>query len=167
MATADDLARFRRMCAQFRWLAVFMVVSIGLLLSSLHFVFPALNWMVHGRPMVPRETLASVVWVVAPACYLFAVWSIGAGLGQVAKGRLIQPALASTLRRVGLALGVGAVFNVFLMTNLLRALNGTTGGLMFFDVGGMTLGMIGGALFLFGRVMDQAGRVQAELDEMI
>ena len=31
----------------------------------------------------------------------------------------------------------------------------------------MTLGMIGGALFLLGGVMDQAGKVQAELDEMI
>ena len=34
-------------------------------------------------------------------------------------------------------------------------------------VAGMTLGMIGGALFLLGRVVDQAGAVQAELDEMI
>jgi hypothetical protein len=31
----------------------------------------------------------------------------------------------------------------------------------------MTLGMIGGALFLLGRVVDQADHVQAELDEMI
>ena len=31
----------------------------------------------------------------------------------------------------------------------------------------MTLGMIGGALFLLGRVLDQAADVQAELDEMI
>ena len=31
----------------------------------------------------------------------------------------------------------------------------------------MTLGMIGGALFLLGRVVDQADRIQSELDEMI
>lgn len=162
-----DLTRFRAMCGQFRWLAVFMVVSVGLLLASIHLIFPLLNWIVHGRPVVARDTLGSLIWVFAPACYLFGVWSIGAGLGQVAKGRLIQPTLASTLRRVGLALGVGAVFTVFVMTNLLRMIGSSTGGVMFFDVGAMTLGMIGGALFLLGRVMDQAGRVQAELDEMI
>jgi hypothetical protein len=44
---------------------------------------------------------------------------------------------------------------------------GGRGGYLHFDVAGMTLGMIGGALFLLGRVMEQAGRVQAELDEMI
>jgi hypothetical protein len=41
------------------------------------------------------------------------------------------------------------------------------GGYLNLDVGAMTLGMIGGALYLLGRVVDQAGRVQAELDEMI
>ena len=162
-----DLTRFRAMCGQFRWMAVFMVVSVGLLLASIHLIFPVLNWIIHGRAMVAREALTSLIWVFAPACYLFGVWSIGAGLGQVARGRLIQQTMASTLRSVGLALGVGAVFTVFVMTNLLRLIGGNTGGVMFFDVGAMTLGMIGGALFLLGRVMDQAGRVQAELDEMI
>ena len=36
-----DAARFRRRCAQFRWLAVFMVVSIGALLALMHVLAPA------------------------------------------------------------------------------------------------------------------------------
>jgi hypothetical protein len=80
---------------------------------------------------------------------------------------LIQPTLSGALRKVGLALGIGGVTSVFVVTNLTRVLEGGRGGFLHFDVAGMTLGMIGGALFLLGRVMDQAGRVQAELDEMI
>jgi hypothetical protein len=165
--TATDLTRFRLMCRQFRWLAVFMVVSVGGLLALVHLVFPALNWAINGRPMEMRHVAVSLIWIIPAACYLFAVWSIGRATGQLANGRLIQPTLASALRRVGLALGVGAVFTVFLMTNLLRLAGATKGGYLNFDVGGMTLGMIGGALFLLGRVIDQAGRVQAELDEMV
>lgn len=163
----SDLTRFRRMCGQFRWLAVFMVVSVGLLMVCLHLIFPGLNWAINGRAMMPRETAVSLIWITPAACYLFAVWSIGAAMGQLAKGRLIQPTLALALRKVGLALGVGGVFTVFLMTNLLRLAGATKGGFVNFDIGNMTLGMIGGALFLLGRVIDQAGAVQAELDEMI
>ena len=50
---------------------------------------------------------------------------------------------------------------------LIRLVEGGQGGWAYFDVAGMTLGMIGGALFLLGRVIDHAGRVQAELDAMI
>lgn len=162
-----DIDRFRLRCRQFRWLAIFMVCSVGLLLASMHLIFPALNWAVHGRAMTVRDTLTSLIWVTSPAFYLFAVWSIGSAMGQLAKGRLIQPVLVAALRTVGLALGLGGLFSVFAMTNLLRLVRGGEGGWAYFDVSGMTLGMIGGALFLLGRVMEQADRVQSELDEMI
>ncbi|WP_332657498.1 DUF2975 domain-containing protein [Brevundimonas sp.] len=160
-----DLVRFRRMCGQFRWLAVFMVVSVGGLLALLHLVFPALVAMRDG--VWPDGVLDGLLYRAPTVFYLFAVWSIGRALGQVAKGRLIQPALSGALRRVGLSLGLGGVISVFVVTNLSRLIGATQGGYLHFDVAGMTLGMIGGALFLLGRVMDQAGRVQAELDEMI
>lgn len=162
-----DIDRFRLRCRQFRWLAIFMVCSVGLLLASIHLIFPVLNWIVHGWAMTPRDTLSSLIWVTSPAFYLFAVWSIGSAMGQLAGGRLIQPVLAAALRKVGLALGLGGLFSVFAMTNLLRLVRGGEGGWAYFDVSGMTLGMIGGALFLLGRVMEQADRVQSELDEMI
>lgn len=161
-----DLSRFRRRCAQFRWLAVFMVVSVGGLLALIHLLLPlmALAW---GRDLAVGPWLAQVVWALPTAFYLFAVWSIGVAMGQLARGRLIQPTLAHALRRVGLALGFGGLLSVFGITNLSRLIEGGSGGWAFFDVAGMTLGMIGGALFLLGGVMDQAGRIQAELDEMI
>ena len=159
--------RFRRRCAQFRWLAVFMVVSVGALLALMYLIAPGVLMARGDYPHTPVGWLAQVVWALPTVFYLFAVWSIGRAMGQLQRGRLIQPTLASALRQVGLALGLGGVTSVFLVTNLARMVQGGTGGWLHFDVAGMTLGMIGGALFLLGRVMDQAGEMQAELDEMI
>lgn len=160
----SDLARFRLMCRQFRWLAVFMVASVGALLALMQFA-PLVLWLRDGRPL-DALFWRNLVSVVPPVCYLFGVWSIGRAMKRIADGALLQPAVASALRRVGLALGIGGVFSVFIGINLLR-LMGLANGYAFFDVPGMTLGMIGGALFLLGRVMDQAAAAQAELDEMI
>jgi len=160
-----DIDRFRRLCGQFRWLAVFMVVSVGALLALATVIAPVVHW---ARGNVDDRVLATALLHGVPGvCYLYGVWSIGSAMGHLSRGRLIQPTLASTLRRVGVALGVGGVASVFVVINLLRLMTGTMGGYLHFDVAGMTLGMIGGALFLLGGVVEQAGRVQAELDEMI
>ncbi|KQW78844.1 hypothetical protein [Brevundimonas sp. Root1279] len=161
-----DIDRFRQRCRQFRWLAIFMVVSVGALLALMHVIAPAVMWS-RGYGGYPTTLWASMISGLPPACYLFGVWSIGSALGELAKGRLIQPTLAHALRRVGLALGVGGVLSVFVVTNLLRLIGAIEGGFAHFDVPGMTLGMIGGALYLLGGVAEQAGKVQAELDEMI
>lgn len=162
-----DLARFRLRCRQFNWLAIFMVFSVGALLALTNLVGPVMHYP--GPDSGARESryLVGLIWAIPPICYLTGVWAIGTAMGQLAKGRLIQATLVVALRRVGLALGIGGVFSVFVMSNLIRLVEGGRGGYLHFDVAGMTLGMIGGALFLLGRVMEQAGRVQAELDEMI
>lgn len=162
-----DIDRFRLRCRQFRWLAIFMVISVGALLLLMHGIAPAVLAARGDYPQGGQGWLSQVIWASPTVFYLFAVWSIGSALGQLGRGRLIQPTLADALRRVGLALGFGGVLSVFGITNLSRLIEGGQGGWAYFDVSGMTLGMIGGALFLLGRVMDQAGRVQAELDEMI
>ena len=160
-----DIDRFRRRCGQFRGLAIFMVVSVGLLLALIAWIFPALMLLTGRTPHM--HLLPGTIMALPAVCYLYGVWSIGQAMGQIAKGRLIQPALASALRRVGLALGVGGLTSVFAVSNLMRLAGHGRGGYLNFDVPGMTLGMIGGALFLLGRVADQAARTQAELDEMI
>lgn len=163
----QDIERFRRECGQFRGLAVFMVVSVGSLLAMVEWGRPLVLWLRHVEDTSARTILASTIRSAPAACYLFAVWSIGRAMGDLSRGRLIQPTLAAALRRVGIALGVGGVASVFLVSNLMRLVGHARGGYLHFDVPGMTLGMIGGALFLLGRVVDQASRVQAELDEMI
>jgi hypothetical protein len=149
--SSDDLARFRARCRQFQLLARFMVISVGSLLALMHLIVPV--WLRLRGDEVPYDwdIVRSVIWA----------------MGQLSRGRLIQPTLVVALRNVGLALGIGGVWSVFVVTNLTRIIQGGQGGWLHFDVSGMTLGMIGGALFLLGRVLDQAADVQAELDEMI
>ena len=165
--SAPDLARFRVLCGQFRWLAVFMVASVGAILLLMHVVAPAVHMARGDLRINPEVWLEQTIWVSPALFYLFGVWSIGAAMGRIAKGRLIQPTLSRALRHVGLALGIGGLLSVFGVTNILRVIQGGVGGLAHFDIPGMTLGMIGGALFLLGRVVDQADHIQAELDEMI
>ncbi len=163
----DDLDLFRKRCGQFRWLAIFMVVTIGGAMALTWIGAPLFYWVRHGMTPFTARTVGYLVWFSPVIFYLFGVWTIGSAMGQLAKGRLIQPTLAAALRRVGLALGLGGVMSVFVVSNVLRLIEHSRGGFLHFDVAGMTLGMIGGALFLLGRVMEQAGRLQAELDEMI
>ncbi|AQR62463.1 DUF2975 domain-containing protein [Brevundimonas sp. LM2] len=165
----DDLARFRRLCGQFRWLAVFMVCSVGAVLALMFVVAPAVSAArgTFAPGVAPIRFLEKVIWATPNIFYLYAVWSIGSALGAVSRGRLIQPVLARALRHVGIALGLGGLLSVFGITNISRLIGGEQGSFGYFDVAGMTLGMIGGALFLLGRIVDQADRIQAELDEMI
>lgn len=161
-----DLASFRRLCGQFRWLAIFMTLGVGGLVVVTSLLIPAISWIIHGAGS-GRSLLVSAVWMVPTMLYLYAVSAIGHGMGELSRGRLFAPTVSQALRRVGVALGLGGIFSVFIATNLLRMLEQTRGGYLHFDVAEMTLGMIGGALYLLGQVVDQAGIVQAELDEMI
>lgn len=162
-----DIDRFRRRCAWFRWLAVFMVISVGALLTLAYLIAPGVMVARGDFEGTTGGWMSDIVWALPTVFYLFAVWAIGAAMGQLSKGRLIQPILVHALRRVGLSLGLGGLFSVFGVTNVIRLIEGGRGSFAYFDVAGMTLGMIGGALFLLGGVMEQAGKVQAELDEMI
>ena len=161
-----DLAAFRLRCRQFRWLAVFMVISVAALLILANLAAPVAQWL-RGERVLSDAFWRGLIMTIPAVCYLFGVWSIGRAMKRIADGAMLQPAVADALRRVGLALGIGGVASVFGVTNLMRLLGLSSGGYLYFDVPGMTLGMIGGALFLLGRVMDQAAAAQAELDEMI
>src|SRR5690606_4533186 len=135
----SDLTRFRRMCGQFRWLAVFMVGSIGAAMLLIFVGAPLLMWLRDGQMPSRAPYLATLIWFAPAAFYLFGVWSIGSAMGQLARGRLIQPTLSSALRRVGLALGVGGLLTVFGVSNLFRLVGFGHGGVLNFDIGGMTL----------------------------
>jgi len=164
----SDLAAFRRMCAQYRWLSIVMIVTAGGVVALAHVIFPSVGFASGRGPASDwRIYLGFIIWASPLLCYFLAVWIIGQAMGRLSRGGLLQPTLARALRRAGLSLGVGGVLSVFGVMPLMRLIDSSRGGLLYFDVPGMTLGMVGGALFLLGRVMDQAGRVQAELNEII
>lgn len=166
--TQQDL--FRRRCRQFQALAWFMIGSLGLVvLVQAASLLAAVAGASRGEASVLETGAVSslLLTMVSPACYLFAVGVIGQAMGAVARGDLFQPVLAQALRRSGIALGVGGLFSVFVMTNLMRLFGVIDGGYLNFDVSAMTLGMFGGVLFLLGTLVEEARRTQAELDEMI
>lgn len=124
--------------------------------------------IVIGPFAVPRGyKLEFMAWSLPTICYLFGVWSIGRAMGQIGKGQVIEAALPSVLRRVGISLATGGLISVFVVGGLRRLAGSGSGGYVQFDVASMTLGMIGAALFLLGRIVSAALAAQAELDEMI
>lgn len=153
--TTRNTRKFHGMCDQFRWVAMIVAFGGGALIVLVPLVLP------HGYK------LEGVIVSLPAICYLFGVWSIGQAMGQVAKGRLIEAALPSALRRVGLSLVVGVLINTFVVAGLYRLAGGVPHGYVRLDAAGVTLGIIGAALYLLGRIVDQALAAQAELDEMI
>lgn len=157
-----------------------MVLGAGVLLVTTHAIAPGIAWLRDGSPDRPFPE-SSTLLALPLVFYLYAVWAVGTAIGRLADGDGLQPTLSSALRGVGLALFLGGVTSVLVIYNLLRWLGYTQGGLLHFDVPGMSLGMIGAALFLLGRVIADAVRledelkatsarfraVKAELDEMI
>lgn len=166
----SPLSLFRRRCRQFQRLAWFMVGSLGLIvLLQAGLAAAAYSGVVGVTPprLEPAYVIGMALGMVSPACYLYAVWVIGQAMGAVAGGDLFQPRLSQALCRAGVALGLGGVFSVFVMTNLMRLFGIVRGSYLNLDIAAMTLGMFGGVLFLLGGLMERAGHMQAELDEIL
>ena len=164
----DDLERFRRRCGQLRLAATLVLVGLGGLLLAIYVVFPLIDTAVHGFQNRSREDLLSgLVRFLPTAFYLWALWSIRQALGDIAAGRLFNPAVARALRRVGYGVIIGSLLSIFAVTNLIRIITGGQGGFAFFDVSGMVLTVVGASLVLLATLVERAGGIEAELDEMI
>ena len=75
-----DLDHFRRLCGQYRWLAVFMVASVGGLRVVANLIAPLVHWARAPTPSLGGEVAASLIWQTPALCYLFGVWSIWRGM---------------------------------------------------------------------------------------
>jgi hypothetical protein len=99
--------------------------------------------------------------------YLWALWSVQRALGDLGAGRIFHPTVARALRHIGIAVLAGSLLKVFAVTNLTNLLLGTRGNLLWFELSAIVLGVVGAALVLLARVVDEARLVQAELDEIL
>lgn len=98
--------------------------------------------------------------------YLAALWQLRRGVAAVARGELFGRTVARTLRHVGWLLVAGAALTILAMPTLHRWLGESYPRLIDFDIATLVLGAIGVALAFFARLLEQAGLVQQELDEM-
>jgi hypothetical protein len=158
---------FRRQCRLLR--RATLVVFFGLTLVVLSGA-SGLPWFPDGsrlpEPFMHRLALFAVQALPSFA-YLWALWSVQRALGDLADGRIFHPTLARALRHIGAAVLVGSLLRVFGVTNLTRLLIDVRGSYAWFDVSAIVLGVVGAALVLLARVVDEARQVQAELDEIL
>ncbi|HWS77779.1 MAG TPA: DUF2975 domain-containing protein [Thermomonas sp.] len=158
--------RFRSQCRWLRFAALAVFVGLFLLLAM---GMTGLPW--RTAPALPEDrdtrALLSVVQFLPGLGYLWALWAVQRALGDLAAGRLFHPTVARAMRHIGIGVLAGALFNVFAVTNLSRWIAGGSGSYLYFDLSGIVLGVVGAALVLLARLIDQARALQAELDEIL
>ena len=155
--------RFRRHCRWLRAATVLVLAGLALLLGV---GASAIPWSpTAGAP--GDEALLLLVRLLPGLGYLWALWAVQRALGELAAGRLFHAAVARGIRHIGIGVLAGALASVFAITNLSRLIVGGQGGLAYFDLSGIVLGVVGAALVLLARVVDSARALQAELDEIL
>lgn len=165
-----------RLQVRSRWLGRAVTGLVGLLLLAVALSF--VGALRSGTPMHEGMDLPSraVTWLVfwAPAAfYLWALWAIRRALNDVAAGRYFHPAMARSLRDVGIGLGVGGAMSAVIQPNLMRLMSDAGWGRQIFasyghfDVAYAAVGAVGLALILLSRVLHHAAEIQAELDEIL
>lgn len=158
---------FRRHCHVLRLATV--AVGLGLFaLVAMGMVGPAMPSSFDARALDPAQWWSLRVVVALPAVgYLWALWSAQRALGDLAAGRTFQPTVSRAMRHIGAGVLAGALVETFAMTNLMRMILGGTGSYLYFNLSAIVLGVVGAALILLARLVDEARAMQVELDEIV
>jgi MFS family permease len=158
--------RFRRHCRLLRGtaLAVFFGLLFMLMLGMtgspwLRSVDATADWT-HDLSLLVVRSLPGFG-------YLWALWAIQRTFGDLGAGRLFHSTVARAMRHIGGGVLAGTLLNVFVVTNLWRWLSGGQGGYLYFALSGIVLGVVGSALILLARLIDQARALQDELDSFL
>jgi len=158
---------FRRQCRALRSATLFVFFGLSLVVLT---GASGLPWFPDGAKLpaafLPRLGVFLIQALPAFA-YLWALWSVQRALGDLAAGRIFHPTLARALRHIGGAVLAGSLFKVFAVTNLTRLILEVRGSYIYFDVSAIVLGVVGAALVMLARVVDEARLVQSELDEIL
>jgi hypothetical protein len=157
---------FRRQCRALRLATQFVFFMLALLVLS---GAGGLPWFPNGTKL-PADFLHRLalfgVQALPAIGYLWALWSVQRALGDLASGRIFHETLARALRHIGIGVLAGSLFRVFAVTNLTRLLIEVRGSYAYVDLSAIVLGVVGAALVLQARVVDEARGQQAELDEI-
>jgi hypothetical protein len=120
----------------------------------------------YGAGLQPVELARQLLFASPAIAYLVALWRLSEALGKIGKGTPFNAAAARALRRVGLSLVGGAILTLLMPWVHLLAGGASYPRLIDFDVATLVIGAIGLALIFLARLVEHAGVVQAELDEM-
>lgn len=159
------LDRFRRACRLLRLAALVVCAGVAAL------VLLALLSLVAGPPGhaggARMQGLLAALRFSPALGYLWALWAVQRAFGEIGAGALFAASVSRALRHIGAGVLVGALLSVFAVTNLTRIIEGGRGSLVYFDLSGIVLGVVGVALVLLARLFDHARALQAELDEIV
>ena len=130
------------------------LVFVVLLLATLLTLASAAS----GRAIEP----AILVALSPLPFYLFALWTARTASGRIGQGEALRSLISPMLRRIGWSLFLGAIAQVFLVPWLRP---GKT--LAMYDIGAITVGAVGITLVIVARLVSDAERDRAELDEIL
>jgi hypothetical protein len=142
-----------------------LVLLVLLLLERFGWVVPAFARGAHGLELVRRIGFQFVA-AGPEVMYLISLWWIRQALASFAAGDFYASIVSGMLRRIGTLLATGAFLNVFLVPSIDRVLGMSPGYWIAFDVTGLVLGTIGLSLVIVSHILDCAGELKAELDEI-
>jgi hypothetical protein len=161
---SDD---FRRHCRVLRLATATVALGLGAVVA-LGLVGPPMPHRFDASALEPFQWWSLRLVVALPAVgYLWALWSAQRALGDLAAGRRFQPTISRAMRHIGAGVLIGALIEVFALTNLLRLVLGGHGSYLYFDLSAIVLGVVGAALILLARLIDEARAMQVELDEFV
>lgn len=158
--------RFNLQCRLLRGATLVVFFGLVLLLSYVSIVLPVWYGQLLHTGFDTRDTLTALVPVLPALGYLWALWAVQRALADLAAGRLFHATVARAMRQIGIGVLVGALLNVFVVASLIRMIVGGHGSYLNFDLSGIVLGVVGAALIVLARLVDQARALQAELDEI-
>ena len=159
--------RFRSQCRLLRVATLFVFACLCVLIGVTCVAAAVGPWRQPAPGALDATQVLLLAVRLAPALgYLWALWAVQRALRDLAAGLLFHPTVARAMRHMGAGVLAGALFSVFAVTNLSRWISGGHGGYAYFDLSGIVLGVVGAALVLMARLVDQARAMQAELDEI-
>lgn len=158
---------FRHWCRALRAATIFVGVCLAILVVSGAIGLPL--WPIGSatRYEGTQRLLLTAIMGLPALGYLWALWSAQRALGDLAAGRTFHPTIARAMRHIGIGVLLGALLEVFAVTNLLREVFGGRGSYLYFNLSTIVLGVIGAALVLLASLVDRARALQAELDEIV
>ena len=158
--------RFRHQCRALRVATLIVFFGLIALLSTGALLLPW--WPVDTvEPEMRTQALALFAAQSLPTIgYLWALWSVQRALGDLAAGLTFNPTLVRAIRHIGIGVLTGSLIKVFVVINLTRWVLNVSGSYAYFDIPAIVLGVVGAALILLARVVEEARRLRSELDEI-
>lgn len=142
--------------ARSRLLAGLVTLVLAVLLLVLGIELLAI---VRGRHIGPQLLVQRLPMLF----YLWAIWNARQAIASIGRGDAFGAVVPRLLGRVGIALFLGGLTNVFFVQWLLWAL-GWGPSLAYYDVAAITVGVVGATLVIVAQLLRQAVQMREELD---